>query len=201
MKKIYLFLLLLLSSVISFGQFSNWYRTSSYPVYRTAVTFSNPFSLNKSGGGVEHRLGNVSYMGSSYLYRGAYPGLMLDLELKKYARRHYKHKTAKWTYQNFGYVRPIIIGIAAFDGDKLGIVGYPEGIYWYEKGYLGGSAGWGRRYSRGMFFCTMKAGVRFISFAAAADPIEPEAAHLYKLFYATGPGSVFELNFHFGIQY
>lgn len=193
--------MLLLLSTTSYGQFSNWDRTYTYPVYRTAITLSNPLSLNKSGGGVEHRLGNFSYMGSTYIYRGAYPGISTDLELRKYARKHYKHHRTKWTYQNFGYWRPLLVGIAAFDSDKLGMMGYPEHIYWYEKGYVGSSMGWGRRYSRGMFFWSIKAGLRFTSFAAAADPIESEAVHLYKLFYATGPGSVFELNFHFGIQY
>ncbi|GAA4462272.1 hypothetical protein GCM10023093_08530 [Nemorincola caseinilytica] len=202
MKKIYTTLLFLLLACASYGQFSNWIRTYNYPIYRTAVTFSNPLSMNKAGGGVEHRLGNVSYMFSSYLYYSAYPGLMYDLELRKYARKHYRHRTrTKWTYQNFGYVRPLIVGIAGFDSDKLDIVGYTKNIYWYEKGYIGASAGWGRRYTRGMFFWTIKAGARYISFAAAEDPIESEAAQYYKLFYATGPGSVFELNFHFGIQY
>ncbi len=202
MNKIYipfLLVLLLFSGADAAAQFSKWERSYSYPYYSRAITISNPLSsASKSGGGVEYRMGNIAYMVSYYAYRGAYPGLMTDIDLRLYLRKVMKHVTRKWYYQNFLYTRSFV-GIAGFDSDKLGFMGYREGVYWYEKLYTGQALGYGRRYTSSIFFITVKAGLRATTFSL--DPIEPEARQYYRLFYATGPGSIIELNIQTGIQF
>lgn len=210
MKKLYSVLLLLLLATGASAQFSKWERfyTTRHP--RTGITIANPLSsMSKSGGGVEHRLGNFSYMAGYYTYRGAYPGLMTDLDLRFYRRKCWKHRTKPWMYQDFYYFRSFV-GIAGFNSDKLTFMGYDKGITWYEKGYVGSAAGWGRRYStiynhgkdlsrKIGLFGAIKVGGRYTSFAL--DPIEPEARQYYRLFYTTGPGSILEVNMSVGIEY
>lgn len=200
MKKLLLLFLLIAITVETQAQyFSKWERAYTWPYFSTALVFSNPLSgASKYGGGVERKIGNVSYMAGYYIYNGAYPGAMADYDMKLYARRAYKHRDKNVWYRNFVYVRPFV-GIAAYDSDKLSFMGVREGVTWYEKGYYGASAGWGRRYFNRYMFMTMRLGLRAASFSI--DPIEPEARQFYRQFYATGPGSVIELNFQFGIQY
>ncbi len=197
MRFLHLTLALLLSVTITHAQYSKWDRVWNYKTYRTAFTFSNPLGgAVKAGGGVEHRLGNFSYMASYYIYNGAYPGAMSDLDLRIYQNRHYEHSIRrKWSYQNFYYLRGFY-GIAAFDGDRMLLFDYPKNITWDYLLYYGGAAGIGRRYSRGAFFITVKAGLR----GTLVDEMEEQAKPLYRLFYFTGPGSVFELNFQTGLQ-
>jgi len=179
------------------AQYSKWEPTNTYWGYRTAFTFSNPLgAAAKVGGGVEHRLGNFSYMASYYIYNGAYPGAMTDLDLRKYVRKHYQHTEFRnWQYQDFVYMRGFY-GLAAFDGDRMLLFDYPKNIYWDYLLYYGASAGYGRRYSNKAFFITVKAGLR----GTAIYDLEEQAKHLYRLFYFTGPGSIFELNFQTGFQ-
>lgn len=209
MKKLLLAsLLLILTLQVQAQFFSHWERAYTYPTYKSALVFSNPLSgSTKYGGGVERRIGNFSTMLGYYRYTGAYPGEMMDYEMRLYTRKVFRHATKrKWYYQNFYYVRPFI-GIAAFNSEKLEFMGYNQTQYyyeagkfygWYEKAYYGTSVGWGRRYFTKYFFGAFRVGARAASFSI--DPIEPEARQYYRLFYSTGPGSIFELNFQFGFQ-
>jgi hypothetical protein len=148
-------------------------------------------------------------MAGYYTYRGAYPGFMTDLDLRFYSRKYYRHRINNWVYQNFFYYRSFI-GLAGFDSDKLTFMGYEKGVTWYEKGYVGNSIGWGRRYSKVFaedrtkgrkigLFGAIKVGARYSTFSL--DPIEPEARQYYRMFYTTGPGSILEVNMSVGIQY
>ncbi len=196
---IILLLLLAQGASAQFGRFPYRTRATDNPrKYNIAWTFSNPLSAStKYGGGVEHRWGNFSYMASSYIYKGgAYPGAMLDLDMRVYMRKRWQVGRSKWTYQEFVYWREFA-GLAGFDSDKLWMAGHPKGIYREGYFYYGGSAGWGRRYSRGPFFATMKVGLRGTKF----EEMPQEDKFLYKLFYATGPGSILELNFQWGVAF
>lgn len=99
------------------------------------------------------------------------------------------------------------MGSAAFNGDKLAVYGYPKNVYWpqdvevsrlHEFGevYLGGAAGYGRRYNHGPLFFAVRTGLR----GTAIMDLEKDIKSLYRLFYVTGPGSIVELNFQFGLQ-
>jgi hypothetical protein len=58
-------LALLFFAIVTHAQYSKWDQVSYVKPYRTAFTFSNPLgAAAKVGGGVEHRLGNFSYMAS-----------------------------------------------------------------------------------------------------------------------------------------
>lgn len=199
-KKLLLLLVIIIMTIQAQAQyFSKWERAYTWPYFSTALVFSNPLSgSSKYGGGVERKIGNISYMAGYYIYNGAYPGAMADYDMKLYARRAYKHRNKDVWYRNFVYARPFV-GIAGYNSDKLSFMGVREGVTWYEKGYYGGSAGWGRRYFNRYLFMTMRVGLRATSFSL--DPIEPEARQFYRQFFVTGPGSVLEVNFQFGIQY
>ncbi len=164
--------------------------------YNVALTFSNPLgSMNKYGGGVEHRWGNFAYMASYYRYIGAYYGASSDIDMRIYMRNRWIITRRKWFYQNFIYWRGFY-GIAGFDGNKLAVFGYPKDVFWQEELYYGVSAGWGRRYNHGPLFVAMKVGLR----ATKIYDLDPDAKSLYKLFYITGPGSIAEFNIQCGIQ-
>jgi len=195
-KRFLLFLPLILFSYGCLAQIDMWSRTTSFKPYTAAITLVNPLAfMGKFGGGVEHRYGNMSYMIGYYKYVGVYVGDMAELDLRKYMRRRYVHQKLKWNYQNFVYAR-LIAGTAAFDGDRVPFLGYPSGTTWYDQVYAGGAAGYGRRYNRGIFFVTVRGGLKGV----ALDITEEEAKPLYRNFYIAGPGSVVEVNLQFGIQ-
>ena len=164
--------------------------------YTIALTATNPLgAMNKYGGGIEFRFRNVAYMASYYKYISAYPGTTADLDMRIYLRKRWVYMPSNWSYQNYLYVRGIF-GSAAFVGPNLKVLGYSNTDKCDDNAYVGGAAGIGRRFSKGAFFVTARAGLRYV----ALPELEAENKHLYRLFYVTGPGSVLECNFQFGIQ-
>ena len=185
----YLFTLLI---ILGFFQASAQYMRP----YRLALTLTNPLGvMNKYGGGLEYRFRNVSYMYTYYKYICAYSGTSMDLDIRVYLRKIRRVNYSKWTYQNFLYTRGIL-GDAAFEGPNLTVLGYSNPLSLPEHLYVGGAAGFGRRYSKGILFATVRAGLR----GCVLPDISEEDKDYYRIFYATGPGSILELNFQFGIQ-
>lgn len=171
----------------------------NYKAYRLAFTLSNPASaMLKYGGGVEYiRYGGIptSYMVSYYKYTGAYFGTQYNAEYRFYARRVYEHRVNSWRYRGFFYVRSIV-GSAGYDGQGFAILGQKEDKFAPEHAYGGGAVGIGRKYWKGNFFMNVRGGVKYV-IIPGLDPIDRS---LYRLFYVTGPGSIFEVNFQFGVQ-
>ena len=165
--------------------------------YTVALTVTNPLSATfKYGGGIENRFGNVAYMVTyNKYYKSLYQGEEMDLDVRVYLRKRWIYSRNNWSYQNFLYGRGIIGG-AAFVGPNLTALGYENAAVLPEQAYLGGSMGIGRRYSKNIFFATVRAGLRVI----VLPDLTSENKDFYRLFYVTGPGSVLELNFQFGIQ-
>ena len=165
--------------------------------YSIALTATNPLSATfKYGGGLEYRFRNIAYMVTyNKYYKSLYQGVETDFDLRIYLRKRWMFSRSHWSYQNFLYLRGIA-GSAGFVGPNLTILGYTNKTELPETGYLGGSMGIGRRYSKNIFFATVRAGIRGI----ALPDLPKEDKDLYRLFYVTGPGSVLELNFQFGIQ-
>jgi hypothetical protein len=166
--------------------------------YTLAATVVNPLSATfKYGGGLEYRFRNVSYLVSYVKYKGgAYPGLQTGLDLRIYLRKVWlNYSTGNWR-QNFIYLRGVA-GSAGFDGPKLKMFGYDANIVHDEVFYGGGGAGVGRRWTFKKFlFISASAGVKYV----ALTDLDKEDKNLYRLFYATGPGSILELKFQFGLQ-
>jgi hypothetical protein len=193
LKKAITCLLLLLFAYCSKAQ----YLDPDIRKYTAALTFTNPLSATfKYGGGVEHRFHNFAYMFTyNRYYKSLYPGVEIDLDIRIYLRKRYLWRRSGWSYQNFLYGRGII-GSAGFKGPNLTILGYTNKAELDEQFYSGGSMGFGRRFSKKIFFVTVRAGLRGI----VLPDLQKEDKDLYRLFYVTGPGSVLELNFQFGIQ-
>lgn len=189
MKKILFAFLLLFSSLPGFTQYIRR--------YTVALTATNPLSATfKYGGGIENRYGNVAYMVTyNKYYKALYKGDEMDLDIRVYLRKRWLYSRSHWSYQNFLYGRGIL-GSAGFVGPNLTIFGYENSTILPEQAYLGGSAGIGRRYSKSIFFATVRAGLR----VCVLPDLTPENKDFYRLFYVTGPGSVLELNFQCGIQ-
>jgi len=189
LKKYCFALLLILYSCHSYGQYIR--------KYSIAVTVTNPLSATfKYGGGLEYRFRNFAYvMSYNKYYKSLYPGSEIDFDMRLYLRKRWMYSRSHWSFQNFLYLRGIA-GSAGFDGPNLTVLGYTNPAIRDETDYLAGAMGIGRRYSKNIFFFTVRAGVRI----TALPDLPSEDKDLYRLFYVTGPGSVLELNFQFGIQ-
>ncbi len=198
LKKIFTLVLLVLLTNVGFAQYPTKTKLDRPVGYSTAITWSNPLSgSTKYGGGIEHRYGNFATMASYYRYKGgAYPGAMADFDMRLYMKNRWLvGRQKRWSYQSFIYLREFA-GIAAFDGSKLEPFGYPKNVSWPEEVYYGAASGYGRRYNRGWFFVAFKAGIRY----AKIVDLDEDAKHMYRVFFVTGPGSIFEFNIQYGIQ-
>lgn len=189
MKKYLLILFILCNIQSSYAQYVRR--------YVLALTVTNPLSATfKYGGGIENRWGNVAYVVSyNKYYKSLYQGDEMDFDLRIYLRKMWMYSRNHWVYQNFLYGRGILGG-AAFVGPNLTLFGYNNSTVLPEQTYVGGSMGIGRRYSKNIFFATVRAGIR----ACVLPDLPKENKDFYRLFYVTGPGSALELNFQFGIQ-
>lgn len=195
MIKVYILIFLLFFSIPGFAQFPSFERTYYVKPYKLALTITNPASaMLKYGGGVEYRRGNRSYMLSYLKYTGAYYGKEYDAEYRLYFRKYMMHVKNKWIYQDFVYFRNIV-GDMGYDGEKFAVLGQKEKKYADLQFYAGFAPGYGRRYHKGPLFFLCRAGIR-----AIAIPVDDKIKSLYRLFYFTGPGSIVEVNFQFGLQ-
>jgi hypothetical protein len=165
-----------------------------YRYYNQALTLNSPLSSTfKLGGGVEKRFRSVSYMASYWKYKGGvYPGDQENLEIRYYLPRW---KSFQPNFEWFLYAR-LVAGVAGYDGTKLKMFGYDHDIVLPPYLYGGGGMGFGRRYHFDYFFLGWKAGVKYV----VIDGLEEENKNLFRLFYTTGPGSIVDVNFQFGLQ-
>ncbi len=163
--------------------------------YTIAGYVTNPLSaVVKYGGGLEYRKRNLSYTFGYFKYTGAYFGAQYDAGMNFFLRNKWIHRNNDWIYQDFFYYRTIF-GEAGYDGQKFAFLGQKEDRFAEKQAYGGLALGFGRRYHKGVFFVNIRGGVRAIYLG-----IDREIKSLYRLFYVTGPGSIVEVNFQFGIQ-
>ena len=160
-------------------------------IYHIAVNGTNPFSaFCKYGGGLEQRFGNVAIIQSYTKYTGAYPGKRYGFEVDKYIKTKKRHEYfIYWKY---------VFGEASFESKKLSIYGEKTDINLGPELYVGGATGVGRRYNFDVLFVRWNLGLKYCPLVTKYD-YQPYQ-DMYRLFYATGPGSIIELNFTFGIQ-
>jgi hypothetical protein len=188
-KKPLLILILILCFQQGYGQYVRR--------YTVALTATNPLSATfKYGGGIENRYGNVAYMVTyNKYYKSLYPGDEMDLDIRVYLRKRWWYPRSNWIFQNFLYARGII-GSAGFEGPNLTVLGYNNKGELPATDYMGGSMGIGRRYSKGVLFATVRAGLR----VCVLPDLTVDERDFYRIFYLTGPGSLLELNFQCGLQ-
>ena len=173
-----LFLILL---TVCFAQADAQYFTREYVRrYHIALTATSPLSGTfKYGGGIEDRWRNFAYMFSyNKYYHGLYPGTESDLEIRIYLRKMWINSRFNVIFQNFIYAR----GIFGTAGYNVTIFGFSDNAILPENAYYGGSAGVGRRYSKGVLFFTLRGGVRVIELPG----LPTEYKNYYRIFYFTG---------------
>ena len=190
--------LILIALIVCFVQAHAQYTTREYiRRYHLALTLTSPLSGTfKYGIGLEDRWRNFAYM-YSYVnyYHGLYPGTEQDLEIRVYLRKMWRNGRYNVLFQNFIYARGMA-GTAGYDGSNVTIFGYNDKGILPATDYVGGSAGVGRRYNKGVLFVTIRGGVRVIEL----PDLPPPYKNSYRIFYFTGPGSILEANLQFGIQ-
>lgn len=158
--------------------------------YHFGVTVSNPLGLiTKGGGGLEVRTGQVAYMFSYTKYWGAYAGRALTYETIRYIRT--RKRDEYYLYAKIG------MGIGTFDSKKLKVYGDVSDIVIPNVAYSGAGAGFGKRYNRGIFFIRWNFGFKYYPI----DFLPDKEKKMFRLFYATGPGSILEYNVRMGIQF
>ena len=161
-----------------------------------AIYFTSPTGLLSKGGvKAEYRLNLQHALLLSYTqYWGYFPGYQGDLEYRAYFAAHSRFSSS----ENFIYGKA-----------GLGYAGYTPNTTYnqatsidgnYTKGgapgtYVFGGGGIGRHINFNWFFVELNAGLKFAQITG-----QP---HVYneRLFYLTGPGSIADFNFHFGIQF
>ncbi len=195
MKRSILVAVFLVTTFAAVAQMSPWSRAYDMRPYSMALTLTNPANaMSRLGVGIEYRRRNYSYMSTYNLYNGVYTGKMQDFIWTFYLRKHWVHRNRKWYYQDFVYVK-LFGGDSEYFPNKFNAIGLPtadDNVY-YE--YIGVGSGYGRRYQRGIFFVTVKGGLR-----GTYTGLTEEDKLYYRLFYITGPGSIIECTANFGIQ-
>lgn len=195
LKKYTLITVLLLVTQLTWGQASlNFFRTKIRP-YSTALTLTNPASvMSKYGFGVEYRRGRFAYCVNRFWNVGVYKGKSSDFGFKIYSRNQWRHQKNQWAYENFVYFR-FLSGESLYQPEKFPSLGLPISFEPLLAGYLGMSSGYGRRYQKGIFFISVRGGLK-----GTYMGLEEVDKIYHRLFYVSGPGSVLEVNGTFGIQ-
>jgi hypothetical protein len=91
-----------------------------------------------------------------------------------------------------------VAGDASFDSKKLAMapIGDVSKIFIGPNVYIGGGAGFGKRYHFRALFLAWNFGIKY----CALQPMPVEEKNMYRLLYVTGPGSMIEFNIKGGLQ-
>ena len=161
---------------------------------RIGIYFSNPLSLlSKAGIKAEYRLNlDNAILGSYTQYWGYFPGYQASFEYRRY------FADRKRNGENFIYTKAGG-GFADYKTDNpyhdLTVVGDGRTIDFAPGNYLFGEAGIGRHFNFGAFFMEINGGLRY------TQVTNPPVVYNEHLFYTLGPGSIVDVNFHFGFQF
>ncbi len=187
MSKFTLLTLILVFSVASVFAFDPTKQKDSH----LAVFITNPLSgASKIGGLVEMRLRLSSFCIGATDYIGGYTGIQYKFEYHKYLYTERRNEYF-WYLKAFG-------GDVTYEADKLMLVGDGTNKIIGPLNYYGGGAGFGRRYNWKHICLMVNAGLKY---AALPENLSDENRESFRVFYATGPGSIIDLNFRLGYQF
>lgn len=159
--------------------------------YHFSLQTTNPLSgSSKYGGVVEYRFGRAAITLGITNYIGAYQGVQFKFEFIKYINTIYRNET-------FWYMKGIS-GNAQYESSKLSMLGEDRDFTIGPVDYSGVGAGFGRRWNFNHLCIVMNAGLKY---ALLPDSFSDENKEYFRYFYATGPGSIIDLNFRFGYQF
>lgn len=153
-----------------------------------AVHITSPWGfVDKSGVKFEYRIYSENALLLSYTdYYGLFPGFQTALEYRIYY-------PAKGVVENIIYTK-IGTGFADYKTTSLYTVSSTDvnkapGTYYF------GGAGVGKHFNFSHFFFELTAGLKF------SYVVKPPAQYNQQLFYSIGPGSIPDINLHFGYQF
>ena len=160
--------------------------------YTAALMITNPLGFyTKIGGGLELRLRQTSVVINAATYSGIYEGKQYRFEVDKYIKTTKKN-------ESFWYVK-VCGGDATYNPTKLTLLNDNSNTAVGPVNYIGGGIGLGRRiYMKQHFFLLLNAGLKYV---VLPPDFSDEKAEKFRLFYATGPGSVVDANLRFGYQF
>ena len=192
-----LFLVLSLGSLRAFEPVKGSYAALPivYPTqskYRAfSLQITNPLSgASKIGGVVEFKIMNSSFNIGFTDYYGVYLGKQYKFEYEKYIN-------TRWRNEYFWYVK-VLGGTAQYESDKLSMFGDKSTVLVGPLDYYGGGAGFGRRFNFNHICVLVNAGLKYV---ALPENLSDQNREYFRVFYATGPGSIMELNFRIGYQF
>ena len=160
--------------------------------YNLSLMGTNPLGiLSKEGGALEFRTGKSSFMIAVTNYTGVYEGKQYRFEYQKYF--HTKLSDNFFWYIKAGGGQSTYNGkaLSFLDDKSTGATPVPVDYY------LGG-AGFGRRVVYKHFCLSFTLGLKYSNLPADMSDENKES---YRLFYATGPGSIIDANIRFGFQF
>ncbi len=187
------FTLVFIISLLSFSGLQakrKWEPIKGKP-YHFSVQITNPLSaMSKAGGVLEYRqnLSSINIALTDYI--GAYQGLQYRAEYQKYIKTMYRN-------EYFWYIRALG-GSALYVSQQLQTFGDKSNVKVGPVDYYGAGFGVGRRWNFKHFMISLNAGLKF---TMLPNDMSDENKDLFRVFYATGPGSVLDLNFRFGYQF
>ena len=189
MKKKVPFILIILSSLFVCTESRAQYLDPHFAIYLTSPTGI----LSKGGIKAEYRLNLQHALLLGYTqYWGYFPGYQGNFEYRIY------FETRKSNSENFIYAKAGL-GYAGYmsktDYNQVTIFGDNRSDDAAPGTYVLGGGGIGRHINFNWFFIELNAGLKF------AQVIGQPHVYNEHLFYLSGPGSIADFNFHFGIQF
>ncbi len=159
--------------------------------YHFAFMITNPLSgYSKFGGMLEIRAKQNSVVLGATDYYGGYNGLKYNLEYQHYIPTIYRN-------ESFWYLK-VIGGSAQYNAEKLSLITNDQSKEIFGPyDFVGAGFGYGRRWNFNKTFIMCNIGLKYTKITS---DISDEVYDRFRVFYMTGPGSVFELNFRFGFQ-
>ena len=156
-----------------------------------SIQLTNPISgASKIGGTVEMRIGGSALAVSFTDFIAAYQGKQYKFEYRKYIPTNRRNEYY-WYLKAYG-------GEVTYHSEKLPLVGDETGTLIGPINYYGGGAGVGRRFNFNHIVILMNAGLKYTSLP---ENLPDESRESFRIFYATGPGSILDLNFKIGYQF
>ena len=160
--------------------------------YNVAIMITSPLSAaSKQGGMLEIRGGNSAFLIGLTNYSGVYKGKAYKLEYHNYFRNRIS--------DNFFWYLKVGGGQSTYNPTAFSLLDDKTNALQVPYDYYFGGAGFGRRYTRGKHLClTLSLGLKY---TALPEDMSDEQKDNYRIFYATGPGSVIDANIRIGYQF
>ena len=158
-----------------------------------SISITNPLSAASKIGGVAEmrlRLSALEIGFTNYMVMSAYPGKQYKLEYLKFINT--------WRRNEFFWYLKILGGNSTYKSENLSFLGDKTNTTVGPVDYYGGGAGMGYRFNFNKFILTVNGGLKYV---ALPENLPDQQRDNFRIFYATGPGSIIDFNFKLGYQF